>query len=133
MKIVTIYLRSIELNGENHLAMFDSNRNGAIDNLITVVPVGYTVLWKLDCLSGLRSITKIYSKTKQHNVFKTDPKKRLLCKGFKLHISKDIFKLPISKDTKYEEEAYAIDYIRCDGKKLTTDPVIRVPPPPTHG
>ena len=62
MKRVTIYLRSVEQKGEKHLAMFDSNRNGAIDILKTEVQAGATIIWKLDCFSGIRSITKIYSK-----------------------------------------------------------------------
>jgi hypothetical protein len=123
MRIVTIYLRSIKLNEENHLAMFDSNRNGDIDKLTTEVPAGDTVIWKLDSLSGIRSITKIYSKTKERNVFKTDPRKRLLCKGFKLQLTND------AKGT----EAYAIEYILYDGKELKTDPMIRVIPPPVRG
>ena len=123
MKTVTIYLRSLKLNGIDHLAMFDSNRNGDIDNLKTEVPAGYAVIWKLDCLSGIRSITKIYSKKGKRNVFKTDPRKQLLCKGFKLQLT----------DVKAgEEEAYAIEYILCDDTKLTIDPMIRVVPPPVR-
>ncbi len=120
MKTVTIYLRSIKQNGEKHLAMFDSERNGDIDNLITEVPRGASVIWKLDCCSGIKRITKIYSKTGERNVFKVNPEKRLLCKGFKLQISEDAT----------GEEAYAIEYIICDETKLTVDPMIRVPPPP---
>jgi hypothetical protein len=119
MKKVTIYLRSIEQKEKNHLAMFDSNRNGEIDNLTTLVPSGATIIWKLDFLSGIKSITRIYSKTGKRNIFKSDPRKRLLCKGFMLQLSKDA----------EGEEAYAIDYILCDDTKVTIDPYIRIPPP----
>jgi hypothetical protein len=126
MKTVTIYLRSVEINKKNHLAMFDSNRNSDIDNLITVAPSGGRVIWKLDCLSGIRSITKIYSKTGKKNVFINDPVKLLLCKGFKLL-------LPIVKGEQ-EEEEYTIEYVLCDGNKMKIDPMIRIPPPPpSHG
>jgi hypothetical protein len=125
MKRVKIYLRSVEqtVNGkvENHLAMFDSNHNGAIDELFTDVQSGGTIIWKLDRFSGIRSIRKIYSKEGIRNVFKSDPRKRLLCKGFKLQLSEDA----------KGEEAYSIKYTCCDGEELTIDPVIRIPPPPT--
>ena len=120
MKIVTIYLRSVEQKERKRLAMFDSNRNGDIDNLITEVEAGATIIWKLDCLSGIKSITKIYSKTGKRNIFKSDPRKLLFSKGFKLQLTKDA----------EGEEAYAIEYILCDDTKVTIDPVIRVPPPP---
>jgi hypothetical protein len=119
MKTVKIYLRSIEQKKKNQLVLFDSNRNGGIDDLTTVVPPGAIIIWKLDCLSGIRNITKIYSKTGKRNVFKSDPRKRLLCKGFALQLSKDA----------EGEEEYAIEYILCNGKQVTIDPYIRVEPP----
>jgi hypothetical protein len=123
MKRVTIYLRSVEQNGKKHLAMFDSNRNGDIDILTTEVQAGATIIWKLDRFSEIRSITKIYSKTGERNVFKNDPRKRLLCKAFKLQLSNDA----------KGEEAYGIDYIHWDKTKVTIDPYIRVLPPPISG
>jgi hypothetical protein len=119
MKIVTIFLRSVEQEGRKRLAMFDSNRNGDIDNLVTEVESGAAIIWKLDCVSGIRSITKIYSKTGKRNVFKTDPVKLRFSNAFKLQLTKDA----------EGEEAYAIEYILCDDTKVTIDPVIRVPPP----
>ena len=38
--MVKIYLRSIVNEGKNSLAMFDSNRDGDIDNLTTEVDAG---------------------------------------------------------------------------------------------
>jgi hypothetical protein len=120
---VKIYLRSIVNGGKHRLAMFDSNRNGDIDELITVAEPGAKIIWKLDCLSGIKSIKTIYSKTidGEHQIFKTNPKKLLLSRGFSLQLLEGAI----------GEEAYAIDYILCDDSKWTTDPVIRVPPPPT--
>ena len=125
MKCVKIYLRSVRLEvkgiAENHLAMFDSNHMGAIDNLITDVQAGGTVIWALDRCSGIKSINAVYTKNGKRNVFRSDPRKRFLCKGFKL---------PISEEAKGEEE-YCIKYTICDGREITIDPVIRIPPPPT--
>lgn len=118
---VKIYLRSVVIDDKYHLAMFDSNRNGDIDDLTTVVEAGETIIWQLDCLSGIKGIKKIYSKEGSRRVFKKDPKRMLLSKGFKLQLTKDVAG---------EEEAYSIDYVLCDDTKWTTDPVIRVPPPP---
>ena len=118
---VKIYLRSIVKNGEKHLAMFDTNRNGDIDNLTTVVPRGENVIWKLDCCSGIKSITKIYSKNKERKVFKSDPTKLLLCKGFQVQISESA--------KPGEEETYAIEYLLRNGTKVVIDPCIRIDPP----
>ena len=118
---VKIYLRSLVKNGEKHLAMFDTNHNGDIDNLTTVVPRGENVIWKLDCCSGIKSITKIYSKNKERKVFKSDPTKLLLCQGFKLKTS----------ESEIETEAYTIEYILSDETKVVIDPYIRIVPPDT--
>lgn len=116
---VKIYLRSLVKNGEKHLAMFDTNRQGDINNLTTDVYAGDKVIWKLDCCSGIKSITRIYSKEKEHPVFKSDPKKRFLCKGFKLHLEKGA----------EGKEKYTIECILSNNTELIIDPYIRVPPP----
>ena len=116
---VKIYLRYIVKDGENRLALFDSNRNGDINDLITEVPTGATIIWKSDCCSGIKRITGIYSKEKEHPVFKSDPKKRLLCKGFKLQLEKGV----------EGKEKYTIECILGNNKELIIDPYIRVPPP----
>jgi hypothetical protein len=120
---VKIYLRSVLKNEVNHLALFDSNRNGDIDNLETVVKPGDTIIWKSDCCSVIKSITRIYSKEDKHTVFISQPKKRLLCKGFKLRLE-----IPEVKEERREK--YTIECILCDNMPLITDPYIRVPPPP---
>lgn len=122
---VKIYLRSIVKNGEKHLAMFDSKRNGAIDNLTTDVPQGAEVIWKLDYCSMIKTITKIYLKNQESNIFKSDPKKRLLCKGFQVQISESA--------ELYKEEAYTIEFILRDKyeTKVVIDPCIRPIPPDT--
>jgi hypothetical protein len=124
-KRVRIYLRSIEKNGGKHLAMFDSNHNGDIDSLETRVQTGGTVIWKLDRFSRIKSITKIYSKNEDRNVFINDARKRFLCKGFKLTIPKDI--------TREEREEYIIVYRdRGDKADVKIDPYLRVIPPPAE-
>jgi hypothetical protein len=125
---VKIYLRAIVSKEGNYLGLFDSNGKVGTNDLTTDVLPGATVIWKFDCCSGIKSITRIYFKEKQFHIFKTTPKKRLLCKGYKLHISKDIYQFSIPEDKEYKE-AYAIECILCNGKELKVDPVIRVPPP----
>jgi hypothetical protein len=117
--MVKIYLRAILKNGQDSLALFDSNRNGDINDLTTEVKAGDTIIWKLDCCSGIKSITRIYSKEKEHPVFKSDPVKRFLCKGFKLQLEKGAKGL----------EKYTIECILPDNNELIIDPFIRVPPP----
>jgi hypothetical protein len=122
MKTVNIYLRSVKQDGMNHLAMFDSKGNGAIDTLETFVHAGTDVVWQLDCMSGIKSITKISPELKESKIFKTGTKKRLFCKGFRLHVSEDI-----KTDTR---EKYFIDYIPCNSEEtVTIDPYLHVPPP----
>lgn len=118
---VKIYLRSILKDAKNRLAMFDTSRSGAIDDLITHVPIRGTVIWKLDRFSGIKSITKIYLKDRESKVFKGDPKKLLLCKGFQAQISE-------SADPK-KDEPYTIEYILSNGTKVVIDPCIRPDPP----
>jgi hypothetical protein len=126
---VKIYLRAIVQDTlkvkVNHLALFDSNRNGEIDTLKTVVKEGDTILWKLDRCSGIKSIEKIYpDRNLPHPVFKTEPTKLLLCKGFKLQIEKGLVVAPDN----YVEEKYFIKCTLCDNTDLTIDPYIRVEP-----
>jgi hypothetical protein len=117
---VKIYLRAILKNGENSLALFDSNRSGDINDLITDAYPGDKVIWKLDCCSGIKSITRIYSKEKEHPIFKSDPKKRSLCK---------VFELQVPETAKPEvREQYAIEYILRDDTRMTIDPYVRIPP-----
>ena len=118
---VNIYLRAIVQNGENRLALFDTNRSGDINNLTTDVHAGDIVIWKPDSCSGIKSITKIYSKKGERNVFITDPIKRWICKGFK-------FQVPKSAKIN-EKEAYTIECILIDDSKLIIDPYIKIIPP----
>lgn len=125
---VKIYLRAILAgkDNSNKLALFDSNRHGDINGLKTDVYAGDTIIWKLDCCSGIKSITSIHSSSEEgHTVFISEPRKRFLCKGFKLQLD-----IPEAKEER--EEKYTIECILCDKTKtpLIIDPFIRVPPPP---
>jgi hypothetical protein len=117
---VKIYLRAIVKDKKNCLALFDSNRNGDIDNLVTDVNIGDTIVWESDCCSGIKSITRIYSKEDKHPIFKKEPKKRVLCKGFELQVPDDA-----EKDV---PEKYTIECILEDNSELIIDPYVRVPP-----
>jgi hypothetical protein len=127
MRRVKIYVRSVvhkeEEKVDYHLALFDSNHNGAIDNLTTVVHPGDTIIWEPDCHSGIRRIIEISPKEDEKNVFQNLPVKRFLCSGFKL-------KLPNNLKVKKEGEGYSIKYVLKTGDKNTIDPYIRVDPPP---
>jgi len=120
---VKIYIRAIIKGGKNSLALFDSKRGGDINDLITDAQAGDTVIWKSDCCSGIKSLTRIYSKEEKHIVFISQPRKRLLCKGFMLRLD-----IPEAKVVR--EEKYTIECILCDDTTLIVDPYIRVPPPP---
>lgn len=120
MKTVSIFLRSVESEKGSQLALFDSNRNFGINDLETLVSPGDMVVWKPDCLSGIKDITAIKAKSEKNTLFGNKPVKRRFCKGFYLLIPKDI---------KEGREAYAIEYTSCDGKKYLIDPYIKVKPP----
>lgn len=117
---VKIYLRAIVHEGKNCLAMFDSNHDGAINDLTTDAQPGDEIHWKLDRCSGIKSITKIYSKNGERIIFKKDPEKRLLCEGFKLKLPED---LKVN-----DKEAYNIEYVLNDDTKVIIDPYVRIPP-----
>ena len=118
MKKVKIYLRSITQDRESRLSLFDTNGSGGIDDLVTIVSAGGLVIWKPDCLSGIKKITRIYSKKGDGTIFGNEPKKT--SKGFVLRIPRDA----------KGEEAYGIDYVTCEGKEISIDPYLKVPPPP---
>lgn len=122
---VKIYLRSIVINGKKQLAMFDSNRAGDIDNLVTIAEPGDKIIWKPDCCSGIKSITKIFPKRGKNTIFKKNPQKQLLCRGFEMQVPLDA--------ERGSEEAYNIEYILCDDTKGSIDPYIRIPPPRIPG
>jgi len=116
---VKSYLRAIVRRKEKCLALFDSNREGDINNLFTDVPSGGTIIWKPDCCSGIKKIVRIIpEKADVHPVFKSNPKKLLLCRGF-------IYRLEKGAEG---EEKYTIECILCNNTKLTVDPFIRIPP-----
>ena len=115
---IKIYLRSISQEGKRHLALFDSNGEGGIDELTTTVERGDQVIWELDSESGIKHIEDIYSKTGKGNVFKTKPKKEDSGKAFKMKIEKEA----------EGEEAYGIRYVLNDGSKMDDDPRIRIFP-----
>ena len=116
-KKVEIYLSSVEVNGEIHLYMKDSNGNEATDSLRTEVKAGGTVIWRIERPGGIKKIDGIYSKG-ERNIFKKDPSKIFLSKRFRLKLSDDA----------EGEEKYSIEYYLEDNTKKTIDPFLRIPP-----
>ncbi len=119
MKNTRIYLRSISVNEKNQLMLFDSNRNGAIDDLVTKANAGSTVRWKLDRCSGIKRILKIHSKSGKGNIFRTEPKRWWFF---------NIFYLALPKDAAGEER-YNIEYQLYDNTKVTIEPTIIIKHP----
>jgi len=119
---VRIYLKIIEIDGEKHLSMYDSNNpdNVVVDNLYTDVQPGMKVIWKRKLFSGIRQINKIGSAEGERNIFIEDAKIRSLGKGFVLELRDDI--------TGPVEEKYDIVFIDKDDKKTwPIDPFLRIP------
>jgi hypothetical protein len=119
MKKVKIYLRSIVVDDQSQLMMFDSNRNGSINNLATTVLAGSTIVWKLDRKNGIKRIERIYSKTGNGTIFRTEPHRFWIFKSFRLKTSRDA----------EGEEAYNIDLVLCNNSRLTIDPIIIIKHP----
>lgn len=122
MKTVYIYLRSVKAGDGDALALFDSNRCGAINSLVTEVPAGAKIVWRPDFCSGIKTIVSIRSKSGKGNIFITEPKKRLLCRGLFLQLPKEA----------RGEEEYLIEYISSQGKTMSIDPYIKIKPPEGH-
>jgi hypothetical protein len=119
MKNVKIYLRSISSPENKQLMLFDSNRSGAIENLVTLAAPGALLTWKLDRCSGIKKIIRIYSKTGKGNIFRNEPKRLLFLEVFTLRLS----------SAAEGEEAYNIEYLLHNNTKVTIDPIIKIPPP----
>jgi hypothetical protein len=119
MTTVYIYLRTVKADGREALALFDSNRCGAINNLVTEVPAGAKIVWRPDFCSGIKTIISIRSKSGKGNIFAAEPKKKLLCRGLVLQLAK----------TASGEEEYFIEYISSKGEKMRIDPYIKIKPP----
>jgi hypothetical protein len=115
---VIIYLRSVEINGEKHLYMYDSNGSSSLDSLITDVKPGAAVYWELERNSGIKKIKNISSSHGKRNIFKEDPSGIFLSKAFMLKLSDDV------KD----EEKYTIEYILEDNTRIIIDPYLRIKP-----
>jgi len=132
-KKLTIYLVSVEQIDTigavtNHLYMYDSNGNMAIDSLTTVFEKTNkqkgTIFWEVKC--GIKEIIEIKPKSQDSTtiIFKDGVKPEVLGKKYKL-------KLPDNRPFPGEaiKEAYYIKYITEDGKEETIDPYIDLKPP----
>ena len=121
MKQVKIYLRSIEQDGQQRLSLFDTNRDGGFDDLVTEVEGGTTIIWALDKDSGISAVNSVESKNPKGDFIDFNPKKRIFCKGFK-------FCVPRVKEA--GEIKYDIKYTPSGSKELLSiDPTIKIKPP----
>ncbi|MFW5657437.1 MAG: hypothetical protein ACOC31_00915 [Bacteroidota bacterium] len=119
MEVVKIFLRSILQDKKSKVALFDTNRGGGIDDLVTEVVAGSTVIWKPDYRSGIKEITRVYAKEGKGDFFGEFPRKMVLGRGVALKTPDDV----------KGEVVYGIDYIACDGRKLSVDPILKMIPP----
>ncbi len=120
MRTVKIYLRIIEQDKEKKLSLYDTHRNGGINDLVTYVVRGGTVYWLPDCNSNIKEIVSIFPKKNDWKLLKTKPRKLKFCKGIKV-------KIPF--DAPAGDEAYGIECISTTGDKIVIDPVLKIPPP----
>lgn len=120
---VRIYLRAIVHGKKVCLAMFDSHRRGAINNLTTDANPGDEIHWKLDRSSGITGITMISGKKAGGRIFKNNPKSTMGV--FILHIPKDA---NIGLKDYYTEEYLIKCKLRGNKPALIIDPYIRIPP-----
>jgi hypothetical protein len=119
MSKIKIFLRSVNCKDKKALALFDSERNGCLDDLVTTAKPGDLIIWKLDKRSGLKGIEAIYPKEKGGTIFSELERSEKIQKKIKYRIPKDAS----------GEEAYGIKYVLCDGSKLDIDPKIKIIPP----
>lgn len=131
-KKVIIYLVSVEIVDTNgvdsqHLIMFDTNKDIAIDNLTTLFEKEKgqkgTIWW--ESKGGIKKIIEIKSKADTSIIF--DDGIREEVKDIKYRL-----KLPINRPFPGEEikESYLIKYIPTDSKDtLIIDPYIDLKPP----
>jgi len=119
-KKITIKLKAVEINGEMHLKMSDSNgKKGVIDTLETLVIPGDSVIWKLKLFSGIEKIDTISPKT----AGKIMNKKAENIPGTK----RFGLKIPDNAPMPSQREKYNIVFKDRDGHQWPIDPYLRIP------
>ncbi len=117
LKEVTIYLKSVEINGVKYLLMFDSNTDADINNLKTVVREGGKVKWTLAANSGIVEIDRIFPNADKPKIFLKEPTQ-----------SGKYFILDVPADVEPgTEEKYLISFTLDNKTKVTIDPYLRIP------
>jgi hypothetical protein len=121
---VTIKLRAIIKDKSHCLAMYDSSRRGAINNLETFAEKGSDIIWKLDDDSGILEILEISPRDMNSQIFAG--------KWMKTSPNEFILRLPDYLERALE--AYFIKFRLDDDLKtiITIDPYIRIDPPPVR-
>lgn len=120
IKEVTIKLKAVVMNGKVRLKLSDSNGNKATDHLITEVPAGGKVIWKLKKFSKIESIERIYSTEVVKKIFEKEPKRQGNSNVFILDVPANV--------ASGTQEEYNIIFIGNNGSKVEIDPYIRIEP-----
>ena len=122
---VDIYLKAVSIDGNMHLEMYDSKKEGCvvIDGLVTVVYPGYTVTWKKAHESNINKVEDIRPIDDFGNIFdnlnkETDPE--------------SLWTLEIPGTAEPDTVKYEIDFTVMNDMDTTytIDPYLRIPPSP---
>ena len=119
-KTVTIYLKVLDLDGEMHLLMRDSNDTTyqVVDNLITEVNRGDIVKWKKDNPgSGILTINQIRP-TKKKGLFLE-----------RAELVNDIHQIEIPDNAEPGIAKYVIVFTHTNGDIWFIDPYLKIPRP----
>ena len=119
---VTIKVKAIKVNGDNHLEMYDSNdpKNVVIDDLETFVKDGTKVFWMLADSSGLKKIRKIRPKDEDGDIITKNATGIWFLTKYKK------YKVP-DNQTSDDMEGYIVEVKDKDNNKWGIDPYLRIP------
>jgi ERCC4-type nuclease len=117
---VNIWVTSVvEIKGEKHLMMSDSNGNSNIDTLfVTDVHPGQKVIWTKDSAEVVKKFLNMKARINK-NIFKRNPHKAILRDEYRMRVPK--------KAKKDGEEKYSIEFKLKDNSRHETDPYLRIP------
>ncbi|WP_282039032.1 hypothetical protein [Saccharicrinis aurantiacus] len=112
-----IRLKAVENNGKVELLLSDNEGNVGVDNLKSEGARGQKVKWKLSKKSNINKIINIYKKEDSIEIFSVKPHR----------VNDSKWKAVIDKDIE-GQEGYNIKFEYKDGREITIDPFIDVPP-----
>ena len=123
---VIIYLKAIEIDGEKHLEMYDSNDPTitVVDNLETFVRDSTVVYWVLAPSSGLRKINWVKPKESGGNILPGGATGLWLLNKYKKHVVPD--------GQEFDDiQAYKIKVKDENNESWEIDPHLKIPPGPS--